>query len=517
MSARSLQSRVLVLAQGRDATLTAAMLREGSFEPEVSRTTESLAQEIEKGAALVIVAQEFLTAPSVGRLQEVISAQPAWSDLPVIVVAGGPEQTALLVPAFAPLGNVSVLQRPIALGTLLTTVQSALRARQRQYEIRDLLAELAAADRRKDEFLAMLAHELRNPLAPIRSATEVMRLWNLDDPEQRELVELVRRQVGHMARLLDDLLDVSRITRGKITLEKQTIDLVEIAENAARAATPIVEQKGHSFEFRRPMQPVMVEADPTRMQQVISNLLHNAAKYTNPGGKISLAVKRVGEQAVIQVCDNGVGIAPEVLPHIFELFTQDDRSLDRSAGGLGIGLTVVKSLVQFHGGTVEARSDGVDCGAEVLVRLPALAAMTTAPLAASPAPSRGVNHRKVLIVDDNVDGADTLARLVRAWGHTVKVAYDGFSALEMSGEFRPEICLLDIGLPGMDGYELARRLQSAAWFDGTRLFAVSGYGQASDRERSRQAGFDAHLVKPVDPALLREHLTMSETGPHTAS
>jgi signal transduction histidine kinase/ActR/RegA family two-component response regulator len=507
-----LQQRVLVLAQGRDATLTRQMLLEGKIETELCTSVENLYDEIESGAALAIVAQEFLAVGMVSHLQGILARQPRWSDLPIIVVAGGGESVGWLSQTSGALGNVSVLQRPIALDTFLTTVQTALRARRRQYEIRDLLAEQQAADRRKDEFLAMLAHELRNPLSPIRSAVEVMSFWHLPEPEQREVLDIVRRQVSHMAHLLDDLLDVSRITRGKISLDKQVINLLEIIENAIRSISPLMAQKRHTFQKHLPSHPILITADPTRVHQIVSNLLHNAAKYTNPGGRIKLNVKRDDHWAIITICDNGTGIAPTVLPQIFDLFMQEERPLDRTAGGLGIGLTVVKSLVELHGGTVTITSDGPDCGTEVVVKLPAISLPKTREIALPMATHPAVVAKRILVVDDNADGAQTLARLVSAWGHTVRVEYEALAGLRAGRDFRPDVYLLDIGLPGMDGYELARQLRNAPWFNGARLIAVSGYGQASDREMSQQVGFHAHLVKPVDPIKLREELQQAPSS-----
>jgi signal transduction histidine kinase/CheY-like chemotaxis protein len=507
------QYRVLVLAQGRDALLTRQMLLEGKIDAHLSSSAEMLYEEMSAGTSAVIVAQEFLTVGFVSSMKRWLDEQPAWSDLPIILVAGGPEQAAGIWRSCPALGNVSVLQRPIAIDTFLTTVQTALRARRRQYQIRDLLAEQIAADQRKDEFLAMLAHELRNPLAPIRSATELMTFWNLPEPEQQEVLEIVRRQVSHMARLLDDLLDVSRITRGKISLDKRLVDVGEIIENAARGVVPLIKQKGHLLEQELPEVPLYVEADATRIHQIISNLLHNSAKYTDPGGKIKLTARREDPWCVISVCDNGVGIAATILPRIFDLFAQGERSIDRGAGGLGIGLTVVKSLVDLHGGTVTVLSDGRECGTEVIVKLPLAAPPAAAPPSPLSSEKGAVRQRRVLIVDDNADGAQTLARLVRAWGHTVQVVYDAHDGLRAGREYRPDVYLLDIGLPGMDGYELARCLQREPWFNGAKLVAVTGYGQEGDRERARQAGFHAHLVKPVDPLELQEQVAGPPISP----
>ncbi len=364
-----------------------------------------------------------------------------------------------------------------------------------------LYQELARNDRRKDEFLAMLAHELRNPLAPIRNAVQ---LWRLAGPAEGPLGEardVIDRQVRHMSRLIDDLLDVSRITRGKVQLRTAPVALAEVVERAVETHRPLIEARGHRLEVRGPEDPIVVDGDPTRLAQIIGNLLDNAAKYTPSGGALSLGAGLEQGRAVVRVRDNGEGISAELLPHIFELFMQAERSLDRSQGGLGIGLTLVKSLAELHGGTVEAHSEGPGKGSEFVVRLPVQApadraAQVTAELGGPPAP------RRVLVVDDNADAADTLALVLRLRGQRVQVAYDGARALEAAQTFRPDIVFVDIGLPGgMDGFELARHLRAAC---GTtpRLFALTGYGDAESRRRTAEAGFEAHLIKPVDLAAL---------------
>jgi PAS domain S-box-containing protein len=376
-------------------------------------------------------------------------------------------------------------------------------------EIARLYQELKKADRSKDEFLAMLAHELRNPLAPLRNAVSVRRLGG----HHPELVEkawtMVERQVEHLSRLVDDLLDVSRITQGKIELRKQSVRLAEVVDRAVEDIGPFIEESGHTLMVALPPDPMDLEADPVRLCQILVNLLHNAAKYTERGGRIELSAERAGGDVLIRVRDTGVGIAPELLPRVFDLFSQAERSLDRSQGGLGIGLTLVRRLVEMHGGRVSAVSSGPGQGSEFTVRLPTLspapaAHKPAAPPSSEPAPDAVA--RRVLLVDDNEDGAESLAMLLKAWGHEVTVAYTGAAALEAAQAQRPEVILLDIGLPGIDGYEVARRLRQQAGLEQTRLIAVTGYGQENDRLRSRAAGFDYHLVKPLDLSVLRELL-----------
>ncbi len=370
-------------------------------------------------------------------------------------------------------------------------------------------AALKEADRRKDEFLAMLAHELRNPLAPVLSAVQVMQLLGPVGPNMQRATEVIERQVGHLARLVDDLLDVSRITRGKIKLQKAAVELAAVVARAVETSQPLLEARRHELTVTLPAQPTWLEGDATRLAQVVSNLLNNSAKYTEDGGHIRLAVERGPGEAVLRVGDDGVGIHADLLPHVFELFTQGDRSPARSEGGLGIGLTLVKSLVEMHGGGVEARSEGAGKGSEFVVRLPVLEGEP--PIIGDdagaeqdvrlPAPSR-----RVLVVDDNADGAEMLAEFLRAEGHEVRTAHDGPAALQAAESFRPEVVFLDIGLPRMDGYEIARRLRQQAELKSSFLVALTGYGQEEDRRRTEEAGFDAHLVKPADPDELQRLL-----------
>jgi signal transduction histidine kinase len=382
--------------------------------------------------------------------------------------------------------------------------------KQLEQELQRRAEQLAEADRRKDEFLAMLGHELRNPLAPIRNAVGVLRLLGLTDPQAQWARDVIERQVGHLARLVDDLLDVSRISRGRVTLRTAPVALAEVVGRAVESSRPLLDTRRHALAVELPAEPVRLEADPDRLAQVVTNLLNNAAKYTPEGGRVRLAAERRGDEVLLRVGDNGVGIAPEMLPRVFDLFAQAEQTSDRSAGGLGLGLTLVKSLVELHGGRVEAFSEGLGRGSEFVVRLPCSESAgepATNGAARTSGPSRPA--RRVLVVDDNADAADSLALLLRVDGHEVRVAYDGPAALQEAAAFRPEVVLLDIGLPRMDGYEVARRLRGQAELKEALLVAVTGYGQDEDRRRAEEAGFDAHLVKPTDPAVLHELLAAS--------
>ena len=376
-----------------------------------------------------------------------------------------------------------------------------------------LYEELREKDQRKDEFLAMLAHELRNPLAAIRNAVALGSDQEAKAEEIEWSMEVINRQMRQLSRLIDDLLDVSRITQGKVQLRREPLDAARVLQSAVDTVQPLMEERQHELTVSFRPGTLHLEADPTRLEQIIVNLLSNAARYTEKTGEISLRAKVEDGQVVIRVKDNGMGIPPDKLPLMFDLFTQGNRSLARSEGGLGIGLTIVRSLAELHGGTVTAHSEGTGQGSEFVLRLPAIAAAK----GSSAAPARTGNGRaaavnpparphtaaaaahRVLVVDDNADSAQGTARILTRQGHDVRIVYDGPSALEAAREHRPRYVLLDIGLPGMDGYEVAARLRQDATLKDATLIAVSGYGQDSDRRRSREAGFDQHLVKPVDP------------------
>ena len=372
----------------------------------------------------------------------------------------------------------------------------------------NLLAALKESDRRKDEFLAMLAHELRNPLAPIRNAVQILRDQGPAVPQLEWAREVIARQVHQMTRLVDDLLDVSRIAGGKLQLHKERVDLAAVVNSAVEASRPLLDRRGHEFTVVMPPQPVHVDADLTRLSQVLLNLLNNAAKYTDRGGRIGLTIEAAGDQVLVRVTDTGMGIPPEMLHRVFEMFTQVDRSLERSEGGLGIGLTLVQRLVELHGGTVEAHSAGTGKGSEFVVRLP----RATTDGVGVAAPVAGGEHltagssRRILVVDDNRDSAESLVMLLRMAGNEVRTAHDGLEAVDVAAAFQPDVVLLDIGLPKLNGYDAARRIREQRG-DGVVLIAVTGWGQDDDRRRSREAGFDHHLTKPVNLGALQKLLT----------
>jgi PAS domain S-box-containing protein len=373
-----------------------------------------------------------------------------------------------------------------------------------------LYAELRETDRLKDEFLAMLAHELRNPLAPIRNSLHIMKQSGTDRALINQVREMAERQVQHMARLLDDLLDVSRISRGKIELHNEPVDVKMLVSRTVEAIQPYVEERRHRLTVSLDPEPVCVLGDATRLEQVITNLLNNSVKYTDPGGTIQLSVTRENGRAILKVQDNGIGIAPDMLPKIFDLFVQAERRVNRAQGGVGIGLTLVRRLVELHGGAIEAHSKGLGQGSEFIVHLPALEdpILSEEPVILDGKLPNALPRLRVLVVDDNQDAADSLAMLLELIGQDVRAAYDGPTSLVQAEAFRPAMVFLDIGMPGMDGYEVARRMRSHHALGQVVLVALTGWGQDGDRRRSREAGFDRHLVKPVDPATLQEVLAL---------
>jgi PAS domain S-box-containing protein len=377
-------------------------------------------------------------------------------------------------------------------------------------QLRERNKALTEADRRKDEFLAMLAHELRNPLAPIFNALSILEQPDLPSDTQRQARMMIDRQVRTLAHLIDDLLDVSRITRGKIQLRKAAVDLSVIINNAVQTCRTLLDACKHKLTVTLPPRPVTLDADRTRMEQVIVNLLTNSAKYSEEGSSITVTATQEHDEAVVRVQDTGVGIAPDLLPQIFDLFTQADRSLSHSQGGLGIGLTMVKKLVELHGGTLQARSEGIGKGSEFIIRLPVLYTLSTetSPEEAAKAPRQAEKPLRVLVVDDNVDAAESLRMVLTMSGHQVAAAYCGATALQLAQEQKPDVMIVDIGLPGLNGYQLAVRVRETPELKNIVLVAMTGYGQEEDHRRSTEAGFDYHMVKPADPQKLEEILTI---------
>jgi PAS domain S-box-containing protein len=640
------ERRILILAPtGRDAQLTQSVLAEAGIRSLACPDLPTLVQELGRGAGALLLSEEALQSEvELHFLGDRLIRQPAWSDLPILLLAHQGADSAPVRKAVRSLGNVTLLERPVRVASLVTATQTALRARQRQYHAREHLVELdqtakalkesetrlqalfanaavgiaelnpegiftlvndalcrllgtsrdklmgvsmgsvthaddekdvvgllrrlmrgeqesfvgerrfvrrdgeviwvrlaialardehqlprgvaviedvterkhaeedlREADRRKDEFLATLAHELRNPLAPIRNSLHIFRMSGIQDPKTERLAGMMERQVEHMVRMVDDLLEVSRISRGKIELRKERVDLASVIRNAVDASMPLMEKSKHHLAVDLPDDAVVLDADPVRLAQVFANLLNNSAKYTPEGGHIALKVTVEQGMAVICVKDDGEGIPTAMLQRVFNMFTQVNTGA-RAQGGLGIGLTLAKTLVHLHGGTIDAQSEGAGKGCEFTVRLPVAAPVVEE----TPAPratlgNESLQLRRVLVVDDNRDAADSLGMLLQFLGAEVKVVHDGPSALEAMAEFEPAVVLLDLGMPGMNGLEVARRMRENPKLDGVTLVALTGWGQREDRRRTHEAGFDYHLVKPADVGTLQTILSVQQS------
>jgi signal transduction histidine kinase/ActR/RegA family two-component response regulator len=532
-----IDERVLMLAPtGRDAELMCSVLLDAGVKCKECEDMRQLCLSLQEGAAALIIAEEALEDGAYRDLTAVLAQQPPWSEPPVLLLSERGADSSIITEALASLGNVTVLERPTRVPTLVSAVRSAVRSRNRQYQIRSYIAEreryaeaLRAADTRKDEFLATLAHELRNPLAPMRTALEIMRLAPRSESAGEQARAVLERQLKQMARLIDDLLDLSRISHGKLELRRERVSLRAVVDSAVEVTRPMLQAQAHDLTIDLPPETVYLNADPTRLSQVFSNLLHNAAKYTEHGGSIRLSARIDGDHAIVAVQDNGVGIARDDLQRVFEMFTQVGRSMEQSRGGLGVGLALAQWLVRLHGGSINAHSEGVGHGSEFSVRLPLAAGAAHATGAAQAQDELRVSGQRVLVVDDNRDFADSLAAVLQLAGNEVCVTYDGLEAVGTAGMWRPDVVLLDIGLPLLNGYETARRIGDTLGKRKPLLVAITGWGQEEDRRRSRAAGFDHHLVKPIDPAKLcallasalaaREDAarTPSVAQPHTAA
>ena len=490
---------IVLMAVASWATLALSFDREPG-DPQAAPATPRL-------GALVVAA--FAVPLVLGILRDAISSRVAPEVMTAILVLLLAATMAAIIWQYGSRMAALRYERELAFAELEQRVgQRTHELAARNEELRRSEDRLRDADRRKDEFLATLAHELRNPLAPIRSAVAALRSDLVPEEDKREARVIIDRQVGQMTRLIDDLLDVSRITAGKLPMKKERLQLADVLTLAVSTVRPHVDEARHRLIVALPEQPIAVEADEARLAQVFANLLHNACKYTEPGGEITLTVTRPSESAVeVAVRDTGIGIPPEFLPHLFQKFSQVAPALDRSQGGLGLGLSLVHGIVTLHGGRVEARSAGAGHGSEFVVRLPVLPNIL--PVAEPPealAPAQKRVSRRVLVVDDNTDSADSLALLLRVEGHLVETAHDGAAALELAERFQPDAILLDLGMPRMNGYEVCERIRSHAWGRSILMVAQTGWGQEQDRARTLEAGFDAHLTKPIDPAAVQNML-----------
>ena len=497
--------RVLVAAPTRrDGQVTCALLDQAGVFCETIDTLEQLAVEISGGIGALVLTDVALAAPGITAVLDALAAQPPWSDVPVILLAPDRRHSPAVERVLSVLTNVTVIDRPVSARSMVSAVLAALRARRRQYQLRDQMMELRHvehalrdADRRKDEFLATLAHELRNPLAPLRTGLSLQSMLPPGSPEAVRVRDMMQRQLLLLVKLIDDLLDVSRIATDKVVLQRERVDLREIIASAIEGSQPAITAGGHDLQVRVPDTDVCVMGDPLRLAQVISNLINNAAKYTPSGGRIDITLSREDADAVVRVIDDGMGIPAEMLDHVFEMFAQVDRTLERAQGGLGIGLSLVRQLAQLHGGTVSASSAGNDQGSTFTLRLPAISLPATAAPAREVVVHNQPRNVRVLVVDDNTDAADSLAIMLRLDGYDTRVEYSGEGALRTAEDFDPEVVVCDIGLPRMDGHEIAKRLRADPRRSGTVLVAVTGWGSEEDKRRTQRAGFNFHLTKPV--------------------
>ncbi|MES2561944.1 MAG: ATP-binding protein [Pseudomonadota bacterium] len=456
----------------------------------------------------VVLVEEALVHPDIDAFLCTLAAQPRWSDLPLVLIASAGGAVGTLVERLFPeSGNVAVLERPMNTVSLIAAVRVGLRARQRQFEVRDLLQQRADAIRQRDEFLAMLAHELRNPLAPMRNSVYILKQLAITDASFLKTREIMDRQVTHMARLVDDLLDVSRLESGKVQLQTQQLDLSAATRAATEACMIGMRARGHDVQVSVAEEPLMICADPVRLEQIVSNLVNNAAKFTPEGGVIVVSTTGDEDRAWVQVQDSGVGIRRDMLDAVFDLFTQDTRTLERSQGGLGIGLTIVKRLVELHGGSIRVESGGVGQGSCFTVSFPRSITAHTHAHGPQATPTN-TSAKRILVIEDNPDIRESLGMLLNMWGHSVEYAATGTDGVLRADELRPDVALIDIGLPGLNGYEVARRIRShrSSWASDVKLVALTGYGRDSDRDEALEAGFDLHLVKPIDPDLLERTL-----------
>ena len=489
----------IVAPIGRDAELMCAQLSGAGLRCEASKDVHEVCDRLQEGVGALIVTEESLPMDAMARLAKTLSVQPPWSELPIIILTGAPslDVKQRVFEGLRRRTNVTLVDRPVRITTLISAAQSALRARQRQYEVRDLMKQLEERVNERDRFLAVLGHELRNPLGAILLASQ---MTGDDGKLDSDHAHLIERQSQHLSRLVNDLLDLSRVAAGKITLQREPVDLRGISAQSLRVVKPAADKQKLEIQAAIPDKPVIVDADPVRIDQIITNLLTNAIKYTPEGGHVMLTIGVDGQQAFVNVSDDGVGIAPERIGGIFELFAQAENAIGRAQGGMGIGLALVRNLVDLHEGHVEAKSDGVGKGSSFEVRFPLAADPAAQEQATKKQPDRpaeAASPRHIVIVEDNVDVRSLLELRLRRLGHTVQGAGDGIEGLELLISARPDIALVDLGLPGKDGYEVAREARQNLG-DGVVLVAVSGFGQPEDKRRALESGFDEHITKPAD-------------------
>jgi signal transduction histidine kinase/CheY-like chemotaxis protein len=510
--------RILVIAPvGRDGELICAQLASHGMRGVRCEDMWDLTRELQDEAGAIFATEEALTPDAVFELNRAMAEQPAWSEIPIVIFTG--TMTIGAKPRVLELvtrtTNVTLVDRPVRIQSLVSAAQSALRARARQYEIRDLMGALEERVQERDRFLAVLGHELRNPLGAILLASQMRE----DDGNLSGAhADLIERQSRHLTRLVNDLLDLSRVAAGKIVLRPQIVDLRHVAAEAMKVLEPLASRQRIEVRQQLCPRPLLVKGDPVRLDQILSNVISNAIKYTTEQGHVTIAMAEENGQAVVRVTDDGVGIAPERIGAIFELFAQAENAIGRAQGGMGIGLALVRNLMQLHEGTVEASSGGVGKGSEFVLRFP-LAPVDTKDVPAAVSPNvraaAPMPARKIVIVEDNDDVRDLLKLKLSRLGHTVATARDGVEGLQLLLEDRPDLALVDLGLPGMDGFAVAREVRGSLGRE-LVLVAVSGFGQPEDKRRAIEAGFDEHITKPADihdiEALLRRFPSRNSGG-----
>ncbi|HEY9199043.1 MAG TPA: hybrid sensor histidine kinase/response regulator [Gammaproteobacteria bacterium] len=491
----------------RDLVLTTDVLTRAGFQSEGFADAGALVDALAQGGAgmLLVAAEALSERAAVSRLMHLLDNQPAWSDLPVSIITqsriADPYELSALR-ELEHLHSVTFLDRPVRIAALVSIARAALQARGRQYQVHALLTAAEDDVRRRDEFLAMLSHELRNPLSAISNAVNVM---HLQPDRSARAVRMLERQVDHLTRMVDDLLDVARITSGKVELQKARINLNQILSDAVETVVPYIEEQRHHLDVVHSLEDLYIEGDSARLTQIVANLLHNASKYTEPGGYIRVCLEKDGDEAVLRVRDSGIGLDPTQHERMFDLFVQGKCALDRSQGGLGVGLTIVRRLVRMHGGDVTAASEGPGKGSEFRVRLPLMSDMG-AVVAAADGGARMNESCRVLVVDDNPEVADGLALLLEALGHEVRTLYRGRDAPGYARDYRPQVVFLDLGMPDMDGFAVARALQTLPRRAEMTVVATTGYGDDETVVKSRSSGFDRHLLKPARLQALQEIL-----------
>lgn len=487
-----MENRLLIYTPtGKDGLLIERVFRRADLNCYRCIHIADVIEQLNIGAGALMIADEALSVDFLNAINPFIQNQKSWSDFPFLVLRREGRSTQHMRARYRQLENVVLLERPVRSDTLVNVAMSALRARKRQYEMREV-------DRRKDEFLAMLAHELRNPLAPISAASDLLSIPTLDREKIRDTSKIISRQVKHMTGLIDDLLDVSRVSRGLVSLDEITLDANLIVASAVEQVQPLIDSRNHHLTITQPPSATFVQGDKKRLIQVVTNILNNAAKYTPKGGHISVTVKVDDANVSFIIEDDGIGIESHTLSHVFDLFAQAERTSDRSQGGLGIGLALVRSLVSLHKGNVHAQSSGLGKGSKFTVSLPRVFSISQADAPTSPEAGSIAAPKKILIVDDNVDAANMLGMYLEMAGYHVSIEHSAETALSRSLTEAPDAFLLDIGLPNMDGTVLARHLRERPTCESSLMIAITGYGQSSDRIKSIEAGFDYHLVKPVD-------------------